>query len=173
MSDCQRIAVIYSHPARQQNVTERPRYAHKMGIDVTFLTGLYFKPAEFPYSVVPWLPEKFKRPLLAQLAKRRIGDLPDRQVLSTTGPWVELLCRPKNASGLLNRIHDWCVSRWLRRNFRGKRAGSTIFHGFQGSCLRSINMAKALGMVTAVEITQPLATPREALHRSLCSGCLT
>ena len=45
-----------------------------MGLDVTFLTGLYFKPASLPYSLMPYLPVRMREWFLGQLdASRRLG----------------------------------------------------------------------------------------------------
>ena len=150
------VRVIYSHPARQQNVPERPVWAYRMGLDVTFLTGLYFKPALLPYSLVPYLPVRMRERFLGQLVKRRVDSLPDDTVISVSGVLPEVICRTFEWARSWNLIHDWYASRWLRGMRSHASASPTIFHGFQGSCMRSLREAKRAGMITVLEITQPL-----------------
>jgi glycosyltransferase involved in cell wall biosynthesis len=150
------VRVIYSHPARQQNVPERPAWAHRMGLDVTFLTGLYFKPASLPYSLVPYLPVRMRERFLTQLEKRRVDSLPDDRVISVSGVLPEVICRTFGWTRSWNLIHDWHASRWLRGMRNHASASPTIFHGFQGACMRSLREAKRGGLLTVLEITQPL-----------------
>ncbi len=127
-----------------------------MGLDVTFLTGLYFKPGSLPYSLVPYLPVRMRERFLGQLEKRRVDSLPDDTVISVSGVLPEVICRTFEWTRSWNLIHDWYASRWLRRMRNHASASPTIFHGFQGACMRSLREAKRGGMITVLEITQPL-----------------
>jgi glycosyltransferase involved in cell wall biosynthesis len=169
------LTVVYSHPARQQNVPQRPACALQMGLQPLFLTGLYFKPRAWPFSLVPILPKGLRERTLAQLSKRRVAGLPDERVISVSGVLPESVLRPLKLTGSLNLIHDWFASRWLLQHGHQK-CGTAIFHGFQGSCTRSIAAARRAGMITGVEITQPLATfsvvpeERARLGLPVCQG---
>lgn len=148
--------VIYSHPARQQNVPERPAWANKMGLEVTFLTGLYYRQTAFPYVVVKGFPKRMRTRTFRLLRKRRIDDLPDDRVVSVSGVWPEILCRNRGWVHTWNWIHDWYAARWIRSTARKENLKSVIFHGFQGSCRLSMREAKRAGMINILEITQPL-----------------
>lgn len=47
---------IVSHPAKQGQIYQIPLAIQREGIPVKFLTGLYYKPEQFPYSFVKFLP---------------------------------------------------------------------------------------------------------------------
>jgi glycosyltransferase involved in cell wall biosynthesis len=160
VSDGQPISVIYSHPARQQNIYERPIWAHRLGLKVTLLTGIYFKPDVFPYSLTPLLRGKARTCVQSELNKRRREALPDEAIISVSGIAPEALCRPRGWMRTWNLIHDWYASRWLRDFAKRTSCRFVIFHGFQGSCMRSLREAKRAGMITAVEITQPLVAAK-------------
>ncbi len=151
------IKVIYSHPARQHNIPERPARAYKNGFDALFLTGLYFKPAALPYTLVSTLPSQLRATVLARLRKRRTAGLPDDRVISVSGVLPEALLRSLRLPRVWNLVHDWYASKWLRRNYHANKRRA-IFHGFQGSCARSVRVARHVGMIAAVEITQPLTS---------------
>jgi len=128
-----------------------------MGLNAVFLTGVYFKPQRLPYSLVFVLPPRLRARALAQLEKRRFEALPDERIMSVSGFLPESLLRPLNMIRTWNLIHDWYASRWIQKHSTNEIHG-TIFHGFQGSCGRSLAIARRLGLISAVEITQPLAT---------------
>jgi glycosyltransferase involved in cell wall biosynthesis len=128
-----------------------------MGLNAVFLTGVYFTPQRLPYSLVYVLPTRLRARALAQLGKRRFEALPDERIMSVSGFLPESLLRPLNMIRTWNFIHDWYASRWIRKHSKNENHGS-IFHGFQGSCGRSLAIARQLGMISAVEITQPLGT---------------
>src|SRR5712692_10719996 len=84
-----RLKVIVSHPARQANIYYRPRAAEQMGADVTFLTGLYYKPDRLPYSLVRCLPAAKRARVEYELEKRRLEGLSPENVISLLGPMLE------------------------------------------------------------------------------------
>ncbi len=165
-----RLRVIYSHPARQQNVPERPARASQLGLDVTFLTGLYYKPDQFPYSALRWTPSAMRSRLHKRLMLRRYSAIPDARVVSVSGVIPEVICRPQGWNRLWSKIHDHCAARWLSKIPLANSASPTIFHGFQGSCARSLRVAKDRGFTTVLEITQPLNTSELVVSERLRLG---
>ena len=132
---------------------QRPRAAEQAGMDVRFLTGLYFRPERFPYSLVRWLPSEKRHQLEALLEKRRIAGLSPGNVVSLLGPWLEVALRPMGLIRQWDEAHDYLASRWISRQPTDCRV--TILHAFQGSCRRTLRAARAKHMCRLLEITLP------------------
>src|SRR5712671_6036385 len=101
--------VIVSHPARQAIIYHRPMGAERMGIAVTFLTGIYYKPNKFPYFLARWAPAARRKGLLERLELRRIEGLSPDNVVTILGPWLECAYR----AGLLSLHRWWQIWDWL------------------------------------------------------------
>jgi len=147
------LRVIVSHPAKQGNVYHRPRAAEIAGMDVRFLTGLYFRPARFPYFLLPWLPRTLRGRLMQLLEKRKIDRLDDDSVVSLLGPSLELALRPTGRFREWGNAHDWLASWWIATHRRSSTP--TILHGFQGSCVRTFRAGRSKGMIRVLEMTLP------------------
>lgn len=147
------LRVIVSHPAKQGNVYHRPRAAEIAGMDVRFLTGLYFRPARFPYFLLPWLPRTLRGRWLQLLQKRRIDRLKDGSVVSLLGPSLELALRPSGRFREWFNAHDWLASWWIASHRRSSTP--TILHGFQASCVRTFRAGRSKGMIRVLEMTLP------------------
>ena len=153
--------ILVTHPSKQGTVYERPLAAQKAGLPALFLTGLYYRPGIFPYSLTDWLPALYRERALSWLHRRRIVGLNEANIVSIGGPWLEILTRPGRIFGQISSpffsvqdaIHDRMVSRWLR-GF-DPPSPNAILHGFQGSCLHSLRSARARNFSTVVEITLP------------------
>ena len=158
-----KLRVIVSHPARQSSVYHRPRAAERLGIEVRFLTGLYYRPERFPYSMVRWLPFEKRRQVVKLLEKRRIEGLSSHNVVSLLGPALELTLRPLGFIRLWNRAHDWMASRWISQ--APVNASATIVHCFQGASLRALRAARQKGMLRLLEVTLPPLTDPADLAR--------
>ncbi len=159
----QKLRVIVSHPARQAVVYHRPRAAERMGIEVRFLTGLYYRPGRFPYSLVRWLPRRKRTQVVKLLEKRRIEGLSPENVVSLLGPALEATLRPWGLIRPWNWAHDWMASRWIS-NDRGN-AETTILHCFQGASLQALRAARKKGMLRLLEVTlPPLTDPASLMH---------
>ena len=146
--------VIVSHAAKQGNVYHRPWAAESAGIDVRFLTGLYYKPERVPYSLVQFLPEPRQTRVLKQLQKRQIPGLSSTNVVSLLGPALEIGLRPLGLINLWYNVHDWLASRWIS-HCEDYGGGATIVHGFQGCCVRTLRAARQKGMIGLYETTLP------------------
>jgi hypothetical protein len=87
------LQVIVSHPARQANIYYRACAAEAMGANVVFLTGLYYRPDRFPYSLVRYLPRAKKARIEFLLEKRRLQGLSPEHVVTLLGPSLEAVLR--------------------------------------------------------------------------------
>jgi glycosyltransferase involved in cell wall biosynthesis len=148
--------VIASHAARQANIYYRPRAAEQVGADVLFLTGLYYRPDRFPYSMVRYLPRAKKERLERELEKRRLEGLSPENVVSLFGPALEMTLRPMKKIRQWFAIHDWLASRWISRGKNMPKDTPTILHCFQGCGRRTLHAARAYkNVVRLFEVTQP------------------
>lgn len=151
------LKVIISHPARQAIVYHRPMGAEQMGIDVTFLTGLYYKPDRFPYLLARWAPANKRKRLLELLELRRVQGLSPNNVVTILGPVLEGAYR----AGVLPlhrwwNIWDWLAARWIQ--FRCREASSErpiIIHCFIECGVRTLRAARSKGMARLLEVTLP------------------
>ena len=159
------LRVIVSHPARQANIYYRPRAAEQMGAEVVFLTGLYYRPDRFPYSVIQYLPASRRERLRVLLEKRRIDGLDPNHVISLLGPVLEVTLRPMERIKEWWAIHDWLASRWIARYRKcaANRSVPTILHCFQGACRRTLLAGRASNMVRLLEVTLPSAAEIQRL----------
>jgi len=146
------LRIIVTHPARQGIVYQRPWAAEKAGMDVRFLTGLYYRPERFPYSLVRCLPSQRRQKIERLLEKRRIEGLSPNNVTSLLGPSLEVILRPMGLIRQWDQAHDYLASRWVSRQPNHR---ITILHAFQGSCLRTLRAARAKRMFRLLEITLP------------------
>ncbi len=128
-----------------------------MGADITFLTGIYFKPNKFPYSLIRWLPAGKRASFQELLNNRRIDGLSDSNVVSLLGPLLEFLRRKTSLLPRVRwfRIWDWLTSSWLRWNIPTGNDAKAILHVFAESCLESLRTARSKGMIRVIEVTLP------------------
>jgi len=150
--------VVFSHPAKQQNVYRFPAGVKAHGIRPTLLTGLYYFANRFPYSIAAHSRAAYAARIRRLLEGRRSTELDEAEVISVSGLLPELADR----SGLwkvdTDVHHDRMASRWLAKP--ANTAGKQIFHGFQNGCLASLQAARDQGLVTAVQLTQPYCWPQ-------------
>jgi glycosyltransferase involved in cell wall biosynthesis len=151
------LKVVVSHPARQVNIYYRPRAAEQMGADVTFLTGLYYRPDRLPYALVRYLPSERRMRVEYELEKRRLEGLSPENVISLLGPMLEATFRPLGKTRQWWAMHDWLASRWIRRRRDVFRNCAAILHSFQGSCRLALRAACEAKMVRLFEVTLPPA----------------
>jgi hypothetical protein len=162
------LRVIVSHPTKQIISFNRALAVERMGADVTFLTGLYYKPDQFPYSMIRWLPASKRNSLRELLNKRRIDGLPESSVVSLLGPVLESLHRatPLLSLSLWWKIWDRLASLWLRLRITGDSNSCTILHCFQNSCLHTLRTGRSKGLIRVVEVTlPPLLIDKEQLDQ--------
>ncbi len=152
----QNCEVIVSHPAKQGGnaVYQAPLAAQRHGIPAKFLTGLYYKPEQFPYSLVKVLPPSKRAEAVRQLEKRRLPELNPESVISLGGPWLEVFLRPLRLDRTWMQTHDLLAAQWITHQF--KPAGPTLIHCFDGSAKRTISAARLKGITSVLEITLPI-----------------
>ena len=164
------LRVIISHPAKQVISFNRALAAERMGADTTFLTGIYFKPNKFPYSLIRWLPPAKRASFQEFLNNRRIDGLSDSNVVSLLGSGA-LLEVVRRKTRLISRLGWWrawdrMASLWLRWKIPAGNNNRTILHVFVDSCLESLRIARSKGMIRLVEVTlPPLLASEEQLDR--------
>jgi glycosyltransferase involved in cell wall biosynthesis len=147
---------IVSHPSKQGNMYRVPAGAAACGIPTDFLTGFYYKPDRFPWPLLRLLPAARRRRLQEKLERRRLAEMDERLVHQVSGPLTELCYGWFKGYRQGNALHDWLVSRWLKRHVAAGTAGT--FHGFQESCVRSLTTAKSRGLTALLESTLPPST---------------
>ena len=157
--------VIVSHPAKQAIVYHRPMGAERTGIDVTLLTGLYYKPNRFPYFLARLAPASKRAALIELLELRRIDGLSPKNVTTILGPVLE----PAFRAGFLS-LHRWwdiwdrLAARWIRlRCPPASKERPTLIHCFIECSLRTLQAAKLRNMTRLLEVTLPplLADPAQ------------
>lgn len=158
-------SIAVAHPGKQHSYQVALAF-QQAGLLRRFITGIYFKPEEFPYNMVRWLPRRFRERALRELSKRRLAELDDR--LITTIPFFEVASRTVGRAPLLMRLSggqssylfanwagDWYVSQWLRCCSPRPAA----LYCFLGSALRSFRQAKHLGVLTVLDVPITLNAP--------------
>lgn len=148
--------VIVSHPHRQASIYQIPLAIQAQGIPVKFLTGLYYKPNQFPYALVKYLPSSRRETVTRQLEKRRLPELKPESVISLGGPWLEMIYRPWALWRLWWKTHDWLVGRWIESV--PKSSNPVILHTFDYYVKRALFHAQQRGWIRVLEITLPLIT---------------
>jgi glycosyltransferase involved in cell wall biosynthesis len=148
--------VIVSHPARQAIVYHRPMGAEQMGIDVTLLTGIYYKPNRFPYSLAKWAPARKRKALIELLELRRMPGLSPDNVVTILGPVFEGAYR----AGVLSlrrwwKTWDWLAARWIQLRCRRNPRHLVLLHCFIECSLRTLRVARSKGIIRLLEVTLP------------------
>src|SRR5262245_63762534 len=87
------LRAVVSHPSRQGNMYRVPMGAQESGIEVDFLTGFYYRPGRFPFTLLGALPAAKRARLLEQLERRRLAGLDPTCVHMVSGPLPELSYR--------------------------------------------------------------------------------
>ncbi len=124
-----------------------------------FVTGIYYKPAAFPYSLVARLPRPARDRALRELTKRvhpdlelsRVHSWPYAEVLSRTVgrmPWIVRLSRGTSGPPLAGRITDWHAARVIRR----LRPPPQAVYGFHESAIRTFAYARVHGISTVLDV---------------------
>lgn len=149
--------VIVSHPARQQSIYQWPMAMQREGVPVKFLTGLYYKSQEFPYSLVNLLPKSKRDIIIKKLLIRNMPNLNPDSVISLAGPWLEIAFRPFGLYRPWRFCHDWLAAKWIDKLALPTKP--TLMHCFDGSS-RTIRAAKKRGITTVLEMTISLSVYR-------------
>ena len=150
------IRAVVSHPSKQGNMYRVPMGAAASGIPTRFLTGFYYKPGHFPFTMLALLPKERRRRIEEKLERRRLAEMDPALVVQVSGPLPELCYGWFKDYRIGNAIHDRLAVRWLARHVAAESRG--IFHGFQESCARSLSFARGRGLTAMLESTLPPST---------------
>ncbi len=149
------LRIVVSHPSRQGNMYRVPMAAQACGFRVDFLTGLYYRPDRFPFTLLDTLPDSTRTRLVERLERRRLDGLAPASVHTVSGPLPELAYRWLGyRTG--NALHDRLAAAWIGRHAGPGEDG--VFHGFQESCASSLAAARRRGLVRLLESTLPPST---------------
>jgi glycosyltransferase involved in cell wall biosynthesis len=130
--------------------------AQRMGIDVTFLTGIYYKPDRFPYFFTRWVPANKRKAILELLELRRMPGLSPDNVVTIMGPVFECAYR----AGVLSlqrwwKMWDWLAARWIKLHCPRISNRPTLLHCFIECSARTLRAARARRMIRLLEVTLP------------------
>ena len=120
------IRAVVSHPSKQGNMYRVPMGAAASGIPTRFLTGFYYKPGHFPFTMLALLPKDRRRRIEEKLERRRLAEMDPAMVVQVSGPLPELCYGWFKDYRLGNAIHDQLVVRWLARHVTAESRG--VFH---------------------------------------------
>jgi len=150
-------SVVVSHPAKQ-HVYQVVLALERAGLLRQFITGIYFKPNRFPYTMIRWLPAVGQVRLSKELRKRYFEELQGDLIISV--PYFEILSKITRKMPFIsdemrlwvhlfaNWLHDLYVSHWITRC----HPQPSIVYGFEGSSLLSFRAAKRLGVITVLDV---------------------
>ena len=150
------IRAVVSHPSKQGNMYRVPMGAAASGIPTRFLTGFYYKPGHFTFTMLALLPKERRRRIEEKLERRRLAEMDPALVVQVSGPLPELCYGWFKDYRIGNAIHDRLAVSWLARHVGAESRG--IFHGFQESCARSLSFARGRGLTAMLESTLPPST---------------
>jgi starch synthase len=159
-------SIVVAHPGKQ-HAYQVVLPLQKAGLLKRFITGIYFKPGDFPYTLVRWLPSLMQGRALRELKKRRMDELDED--LITSVPYFEVLSRTIGGLRPLvrktegrsfylfdNWASDLYVSYWIAHC----RNTPSILYAFLGSALQSFRQAKRMGVLTVLDVPITLHAPK-------------
>ncbi len=144
--------VIISHPGRQHS--HQTAYAlQEGGLLKRCYTSLWYKPDEFPYSLINYLPqnirgtikEEFKKRGFEPIDKNLVEQIPIYELI---GQMVKLFSKPKYGKFIywINEKFDKKVSKKIQD------LDFDVFMGYETSALRSFTTCKKLGKITVLDL---------------------
>jgi glycosyltransferase involved in cell wall biosynthesis len=141
------------HPGTQY-VYQTVRAAQEAGWPFRFVTGVYYKPHDFPYNMARLLPRRWRERVVREFRRRNDDALDTRRV--SQFPFFSLL---EAASGRVPLLHPWrnrCVmlnNRMVSRHSRRYLSeGYDLVHGFSGSALEHFRAAGRAGVVRVLDL---------------------
>lgn len=171
-------SVVVAHPGKQHSYQVALAF-QRAGLLRQFITGFYFRPDEFPYTLVRHLPSTLRQQALAQLHKRRLRELDDH--LITSVPYFEATSRilgrfppllriteGRSAYRFANLAMDWYVHHWIARCV----PPPAFLYCFLGSASNAFRSARSQGGLTILDVpivldaTRIVATERRKLGLS-------
>jgi glycosyltransferase involved in cell wall biosynthesis len=151
-------AVLLIHPGKQ-HAYEVAVALQKAGRLREFVTGVYFKPAAFPYSLVARLPSAVRHKALRALGKRTHPALSPQLVRSW--PYAEILSRAVSRIGWVDTLSqgrcgypfiDWASDFYMSHLLARMDPAPAAVFGFLGGSLRTFARARQLGIPTILDV---------------------
>lgn len=147
--------VIVAHPNTQ--------HSHRLALAVqkagwlqAYVTQFYYDPTRFPYSLVSFLPERYRKGIAEKLSRRKLEGL-DRHLIKTYSTWAEIVFI------ILNRAHiaRGFRERWLlnRSKIFSKRVGklaaksADIVVGTDTASLDMFRVARQAGVICVLDLS--------------------
>ena len=150
--------MLLIHPGKQ-HAYEVAVALQKAGRLRQFVTGVYFKPAAFPYSLVTRLPSTARHKALRALGKRTHPALSPQLVRSW--PYAEILSRAVSRIGWVDTLSqgrcgypfiDWATDFYISRVLARMRPAPAAVFGFLGGSLRTFARARQMGIPTILDV---------------------
>lgn len=140
-----------SHPGRQ--------HAHQLALALQedgclsrFYTSIWYKPENFPYTILPYLLKQIADPIKAALKKRYLEGL-DHDLIRQI-PFYELCGRLWSCGGALSpEILHWVYSKFDKAVSRRLPSEEfDVFWGFENACAQSFQKAKTMGKMIILDL---------------------
>ena len=173
--NCEHGGVFLVHPAKQ-HAYEVAVALQKAGRLQIFVTGIYYKPESFPYSLAARIPPSSRHQVRRELLKRTHPDLSPRLVHSW--PYAELISRTigharlvrlatRGRSGYL--FANWATDLYASRHLTGMQPRPRAVYAFLGAALHAFATARELTICTILDVPSMLnsADVLREEHRAL------
>lgn len=152
--------VVVVHPAKQ-HVYQVVLALQRAGLLRQFITGIYYKPGLFPYSMARWLPAVCWNRALRELMKRRLYELDANLIASF--PYIEAVFRILGLVPHLEILASdqvyWLSDLYFRWKLSQCRTKPRLIYGFLGSALWTFRHARDLGIVSVLDVPAMLDYP--------------
>jgi starch synthase len=151
-------SVVVTHPGKHYHVYQIALAAQQARMLARFMTGVYYQPGTYPYSLLEGLPNRKARQWLRLLAMKRSMEGLDPQLVWSM-PYVELATRGfSRLPGLRDVVdpmaplllNNALFDRWVSRTLSWQP--SHIVHAFFGCAWHSFEAAKKQGRITVLDM---------------------
>lgn len=153
-------SVVVFHPAKQ-HVYQVVLALQRAALLQRFITGIYFKPTAFPYTMIQWLPAASRARALRELKKRRLDELDANLIISF--PYIEATFRIFGLLPHLERLVSdqvyWASDLYFRWKLSRCVTKPTLIYGFLGSSLWTFQYARQLGILSVLDVPAMLDYP--------------
>ncbi len=159
-------SVVVAHPGKQ-HVYQVLLALQRACLLQRFITGIYFKPGDFPYTLLGGLPPQIRSRALRELKKRRMDELDES--LITSVPYFSVLSRTigglrpfvqKTEGSSFYLFDNWASDLYVSYWIAHCRKTPSILYAFLGSALQSFRQAKRMGVITILDVPITLHTPK-------------
>ncbi len=158
-------SVVVAHPGKQHSFQVALAF-QRHGLLKKIITGIYFKPGDFPYTLVGGLPPQIRSRALRELRKRRMDELDESLIISV--PYFSVLSRTigglrplvQKTEGSFYLFDNWASDLYVSYWIANCRKTPSILYAFLGSALQSFRQAKRMGVLTVLDVPITLHAPK-------------